>query len=419
LPARVKELVTMASAAAEALSSRLSIGFSWIGHLYMHVLAALFLTIVLVLEREWHTGYDELIRLWTIGALLVGVGAPLAGWLGDRWSDTRMMVVFFLLTGGGSIAAGLADGPAALTLALAALGLGASIYHPVGMSWLLKNAHNHGRMLAWQGIFGAIGVACPALIAGTLTDLISWRAAFIIPGALTVLTGVALLACLLLGLVHDRKADLKPTTQPSRGEVYRTFIVLSVTMFCSGIVWNALQVSLPKLFDQRMGDLIGQGTLGVGGLVTVVYLLASLPQLLGGHLADRYPVRTIYALCLALQVPMLALAATLGSTPLLLVLVATLAAQSIQMPTENLLLSRYTPGNWRGLAFGAKFILSFGAGPLAVQMAALCYGWSGDFTLLLLILAGLVLVSVLAALALPGSLQGRRAAAGPVAAQAD
>ncbi len=163
------------------LSARLSIGFSWAGHTTMHILSALFLTVVLALEPAWSMTYDDLIRLWTVGSLMIGLGAPLAGWLGDRWSDARMMVLFFLLTGGGAIGAGLTSEPVALTLALTVLGLGASIYHPVGMSWLIKNSVNPGAALGTQGLFGSLGVACAALVAGTLTDLISWRAAFIIP----------------------------------------------------------------------------------------------------------------------------------------------------------------------------------------------------------------------------------------------
>lgn len=384
-----------------SLSARLSIGFSWVGHTYMHLLSALYLTIVLVLEHEWHTGYDELIGLWTIGSLLIGVGAPLAGWLGDRWSDSRMMAVFFLLTGGGAVAAGLADGPTALLLSLAALGLGASIYHPVGMSWLVKNAHNRGRMLGYQGIFGSIGTACAAVTAGTLTDLISWRAAFIVPGAISVATGLALVAAILFGLIEDRKVDVRPEAKPSRGDVYRTFIVLSVTMLCAGLVWNSLQVVLPKWYDERMVGLVGDSTLGVGGLVTLVYLVASLPQLLGGHLADRFPLKAIYCFCLFSQIPLLFIAAGLFGLPLLATSILTLSALAVQIPTENLLLSRFTPGNRRGLAFGAKFILTFGVGPVAVQMVAFFYRWTGDFTYLMWTLAGLATIAFVAALMLP------------------
>lgn len=103
----------------EDRSGMLSVAFSCLGHATMHILAALYLTVVLVLEDGWAgMSYDDLIRLWTIGSLMIGLGAPLAGWLGDRWSESRMMVLMFLLTGAGSMLAGLADTPTQLAAAL-------------------------------------------------------------------------------------------------------------------------------------------------------------------------------------------------------------------------------------------------------------------------------------------------------------
>lgn len=383
------------------LSARLSIGFSYIGHSVMHIMIVLFMTVVLALEREWHIGYDELIRLWTLGAAMVGLGAPLAGWLGDRWSDSRMMVVFFLLTGGGAIAAGLADGPTALMVGLAVLGLGASIYHPVGMSWLVKNAVNRGQALGIQGIFGSVGVASAGLVAGGLTELIHWRAAFLVPGAVSVALGIALAVCVTLGLVVDRKADIRPQPKVSRSDVLRSFAALSVTMLCTGLIFNALQALIPKWFGESLSGLVGGGTLGIGGLVTLVYLIAGLPQFFGGYLADRLPLRRLYAVCLLIQVPMMALAASLAGWPVVALAVVMASISNLGQPIENLLLSRFTPDRYRGLAFGAKFILSFGAGPVAVQMIALFYGWTGNFHALLLTLGGLAAVACTAALLLP------------------
>lgn len=382
-------------------SARLSIGFSYVGHTFMHVLSALYLTVVLALVPGWHMSYDDLIRVWTIGSLMIGVGAPLAGWLGDRWSDARMMVVFFWLTGGGAIAAGCADEPTALMLALAALGTGASIYHPVGMSWLVKNAANTGTALGYQGVFGSLGVATAAVVAGTLTDLISWRAAFIIPGALCVITGVALAVCIGLGRITDRAVDVRPQPKPNRSDAVRAFLVLSVTMAVGGLVWNSMMVSMPKWFDDRLDLLVGDSTLGVGGLVTVVYLLGSLPQLWGGRLADRFQVKTLYACCLLLQVPMMLLASRLGGGPVMALALIIVSCQNLQIPVENLLLARFTPGKYRGLAYGAKFILTFGVGPLAVQLVAASYRLTGGFDGLFVVLAGLAGIAFLAALLLP------------------
>lgn len=67
----------------DARSPRLVIGFACAAHAYVHILMALYVTIVLALEDAWGLSYDALIRLWIAGALLVGAGAPLAGWLSD------------------------------------------------------------------------------------------------------------------------------------------------------------------------------------------------------------------------------------------------------------------------------------------------------------------------------------------------
>lgn len=392
-------------------SARLSIGFSWIGHTLMHVVSALYLTVVLALEREWNLPYDDLIRLWTLGALLIGLGAPLAGWLGDRWSESRMMAAFFLLTGAGAIACGLADTPTSLMVSLGALGLGASIYHPVGMAWMVKNAVNRGKALGYLGLFGTIGVASAAIVAGGLTEWMGWRWAFLIPGAVCVVLGVALALLIALGAVQDRGGDVKPQPTPSRGDAMRAFIVLSVTMICAGLLFNGMQVVLPKLFEERLGAMLGGGTLGVGGLVTFVYLLAAVPQLIGGHLADKYPLKRIYAACLLLQVPMMAFMAMLLGVPLVVAAGAVVIASQVQIPAENLLLARYTPDKHRGLAFGAKFILSFGAGPVAVQMVAAFYERFGGFEALYLTMALLALLAFLAALLLPGERKDAPAAA--------
>jgi MFS family permease len=288
------------------------------------------------------------------------------------------------------------------------------------MSWLVKNTVNPGLSLGYQGLFGSLGVASAALIAGTLTDLINWRAAFIIPGALSIAVGIALAVCITLGLVTDRTADLRPQPKPNRGDVIRAFLVLSVTMAVGGVMWNSMMVAMPKWFDGRLTTLVGDSTLGIGGLVTVIYLVGALPQLWGGWLADRLQTKYLYAGCLLLQVPMMMLAASLSGTPVLALALVMVSCQNLQIPVENVLLARFTPGRYRGLAYGAKYVLSFGVGPLAVQLVALSYGWSGGFDSLFLTLAGFALTAFFAALLLPadrrtpGTATGLQAVAVPV-----
>jgi FSR family fosmidomycin resistance protein-like MFS transporter len=383
-------------------SGRMAIVFSCIGHAQMHVLAALYLTVVLALETDWQASYDHLLRLWTLGALLIGLGAPLAGWLGDRWSESRMMVVFHVVTGLGAVAAGLAADETGLVLGLALLGVGASIYHPVGLAWIVKNAENRGSALAWNGVFGGIGVAAAGFVAGGLSDVVSWRAAMIVPGLVCMATGLLLAILIARGTVVDRTVDARPVPRPSRGDTVRVFLLLSVTMLCAGLVYNSMATIMPKWFGDRMPGLVGDGTMGVGALVSLVFLVGAVPQLLGGWLVDRLPPKRIYVAMLLVQVPVLALAATAVGYPLFALAALTVAVLNIQVPAENELLARFTPARHRGLAYGAKFVLAFGAGPAAVQFAAWTYDATGRFDDLLFALTALAAVAVLAALMLPG-----------------
>ena len=54
-------------------SRTVALTFSCLGHLYVHLFTAVYFVIVLALEREWALPYHELVELWTLGALMVGV----------------------------------------------------------------------------------------------------------------------------------------------------------------------------------------------------------------------------------------------------------------------------------------------------------------------------------------------------------
>lgn len=382
-----------------AASARASLSFSCLGHLYAHVFEPIFYIVALVLPSELGMPYEEVLALIIAGKLLYGLLAPLAGWLGDRWSTVGMMAVFFLGLGGSAVAVGFTHSPWAIAVALAATGLFGSIYHPVGIAWLLRNAVDKGKAIGLNGVFGGIGPAIAGLVAGGLIQWLGWRAAFIVPGIAVLATGLVFLVFLAKGKVVETKGDRAPTPPASRGDTVRAGIVLSVTMLCAGLVYQATQPALPKLFAERLGDggEVAQAALAV----TIVYLVAGLTQVVAGHLADRYPAKTIYVLSALAQGPLLALLAWSAGLPLVMVAMLAVAFNMAGIPAENLLLARYTPAKWRGTAFGLKFVLSFGVSGLGVPLVSLIRGWTGGFELLFVLLAGSALVVAAAATLLP------------------
>lgn len=383
-------------------SARLATGFSAAGHFFNHLFEPVFFVVALVLPTAFGISYETALTLIVGGKVLLGVLAPAAGWLGDRWSATGMMAIYFLGMGAAALWAGLAGGPWEMAAALTALGLFASIYHPVGIAWLVRHSRSRGKALGLNGVFGSLGPAVAGLGAGAMIDWVGWRAAFIVPAVAMMAVGLFFVALLRKGVIVETHQEAVIDKPPQRGEAVRAYGVLVLGMLFGGLIYQATQASLPKLFDERLGGLLGDGALGAGAAVMVVYGFSALMQVFAGHLADRYPLRRVYLLLYVIQAPLLGAAAALAGLPLLVAAMFMVAVNTGLLPAENMLLARYTPARWRATAYGAKFVLGFGVASLGVPLVSLLRSVTGDFTALFLLLGACAAIVAAAAISLPG-----------------
>jgi len=383
------------------VQARAALGFSCVGHSISHIFEPIFYVVALVLPAQFGISYEAALALILGGKLLFGIAAPFTGWLGDRWSATGMMALYFLGIGAGAIWAGLAQSPLEMAIALGVLGLFGSIYHPVGIAWLVRTAVNRGKALGINGAFGGFGPALGGVMAGVLIDAFGWRSAFLIPGGLTVLIGLGFVWLVLKGVIVETRTDARQDPPADRRDTARVYTIIAMTMLVGGIIYQATQASMPKVFEERLGGLLGDGASGVGLVIMIVYGIAGLFQIVTGHLADRFPLKTVYVSMYLLQVPVLALAATAVGLPLLLIMLMMVSFNIGALPAENSLLARYTPPAWRSTAYGLKFVLAFGISGLAVPLVAWIRAATGDFTVLFLLLSGLAGLVLIAGVRLP------------------
>ena len=382
-------------------SAFLSMGFSCIGHTYAHLFTPIFFTLVpLAIEDEFGLSHGETVALIFIGNMLFGLAAPLAGWLADRWKATGMMAIFYLGTGMAMVMCGLAESAVVLGFWLAITGLFASIYHPVGIAWLVRESVNTGAVLGINGIFGSLGAAAAAVIAGWLMYLFGWRSAYIIPGIVVVVTGIAFTVLLMKGVIIESKVDRKPSVPSSRDETLKVYLILVVTMACGGLIYNATNPALPKAFALDFGA-DGDGVLTVSYLVGLVYIFSSILQMAGGFCADRFPARYVYMIGYFLQIPVLMIFGLLEGASMVFVAIIMTGLNTSTQPAENILIARYTPQNRRGLIFGLKFVVAIGFSSLGVLLEGLMFDLTGDFLWLFLILGAMALVATTAAFRLP------------------
>jgi MFS family permease len=178
-------------------------------------------------------------------------------------------------------------------------------------------------------------------------------------------------------------------------------VVLMVTMLCMGLVYRVTSVGMPKIFAVRVTEFGQTGALGIGSMVTLVFLVQGFAQYAGGVLADRYPPKLIYRLSFLLQMPLLLLAASLFNVPMLLASAMLVLANVAGMPAENVLVAEYAPPKWRATTYGVKFVMSLGVSSLGVGLLAAIHEATGEFVWLFAILAGLTLLGFGATLFLP------------------
>jgi MFS family permease len=379
-----------------------------VGHAFDHLLMLIFPTVVLAMGAELGRGYAELLPLSLGGFIAFGACSIPAGWLADRWSRFGMMLVFFFGIGTASLVTGFARTPAEIAAGLTLIGIFGAIYHPVGIAMLVAGQARVGRALGVNGVYGNAGVAFSALLAGALADTLGWRAAFIVPGAAAIAAGAAFA---LLARDPGRGAAA-PKAAPhalSREDLVRVFVVLTIATACSGVIFHATTVAMPKVFAERVGAL-AHTTFGIGVLVCAVYLVAAMAQLCVGWWLDRRPLKSAFVPVVALQVPLLALAGSVQDYAMLGVAVAMMFFVFGQIPINDAMIARYTAESWRARAYAVRYVVSFGGSALAVPLIAWMYRASGDFRLLYYTLAALALAVLAAAVFFPG--ERRTAAAG-------
>ena len=344
----------------------------------MHMFAAFYFVIVLSIEQEWHFTYDELISLWTLGALLIGLGAIPAGWLSDRWSRSSMMVIMFIGMGLSSILCGLSNEQFSLFIGLSLLGLSCSIYHPVGIAWVINSSEKKGRALGINGIFGGVGIGSGAFIAGLLIKYFDWKFAFIIPGIISLIIGIILLFFIsnnLISFQNSKTKDLEENNSSHNLIIIACIMLFS--MFGLGLTFQIMQTSLPKVFDIRIANL---STFAIGSIIGIIYGISGLMTLVGGFLADKFSLKKIYVIGIAAQVPCFYFIANFSGIPLIFVCLMAAMFNSSILPTENILLAKFTPERHHGLIYGFKFIVAFGSAPIAVFLISKIYEQTQEFT---------------------------------------
>ncbi len=384
--------------------NRLEFLFLNLGHLYDHLFILIYAAVAaLALPAAFDMSYAELIVYATPGFVAFCAFALPAGWLADRWSRRGMMIVFFLGLGVSAVLTGFARTPLEIAVGLFFIGVFAAIYHPVGITMVVEaRPVKTGVALGINGVWGNMGVASAAIIAGVLIDASGWRAAFVVPGVAAIATGFAYAVLCRPGSV----GGIKQASGAKRAEsvldkrvLVTIFAIIALTTTLGSFIFQSMTFALPKILEERLSGVYDSAT-AIGGSAFAVFAIASMAQILIGHLVDRHSIRTVFAFVAGLQIPAYMLAVGLSGLPVLVGAVAFMLLIFGQIPINDALLSRITTPQYRSRIYAIKFVLSFSVAAAAIPLVALLHETTG-FDGMFVAMAAVAAVIFLCVLALP------------------
>ena len=372
------------------------------GHFMSHFNMLVFPAVVLPLAGRLKMDMAYILDLSFWMYCLFGITALPWGMIADRWGSKSLFLIYYLGAGCSGLAAAVwIDQPSKFSIALAMIGLFSGIYHPIGLGMISKEIKRVSLGMAYNGMFGNLGLATAPLLTGVVNWLWGPSAAYLCLGVLNLL-GVGLIVVLPRIQVHQSESK----RSGDENGLLIGFLILLVAMMLGGVVYRGATVILPAYFElknqaifQWLSSLVGGGlseNLVATTSVSFIYIVGMLGQYTGGRTAERFDLRICYLIFHAITIPAAFLMALAVDLPLIFLALIYFFFLLGMQPIENTLVAKFTPKKFHHSAFGSKFVLTFGVGALSVKMIkAIETAYSIEAVFYALGLTSIILVGVI------------------------
>ena len=371
-----------------------------IAHALDHLFLLIFATAVGAIAVDFGIARWEDLMPYTAGAFLMfGLCSIPAGRLGDLRGRRWMMLLFFHGMGLSAIAVALTQNAWQIGLALTVLGAFSAIYHPVGIPMLLQGSTRPGRTIGINGLAGNLGIALAAVSTGFLVKYFGWRAAFVVPGLISIAAGLVFARVAPPeAAAPARKAGT--SVHLPRGLAIRTFVVMVASATTGSLLFNFTTNGNAQMMAERLDGLVSDPA-ALGMLLAALYGVASLAQLVVGQLVDRVAVKPLFMAILGLQILFFALAAQSSGWAWYVMAIACMVMVFGAIPFNEVMVARYSDDSLRSRVSGTRIAISFGISSLAVAALGPAVKAAG-FTQLWLLMSGIAVVSLAIVAWLPG-----------------
>ena len=329
-----------------------------IGHLLDHFMMLIFAKAAYDSGRYFGLQYDEMIIYGTIGMILFGATAPLAGFLSDKYGRMTLMIIYHFGIGISAILASLSSSTFQLAMSLALIGFFASIYHPVGIAMLLQRPGVVGLRMGINGVWGNMGIAVAPIITGILLLYGDWRLTFMVPGIICIIFGILF----FINITSNENSYNKENDNHNKSDQFtpkwqQALFALALSTASGGFIFGAMSFLLPRYFEIHLNELSTNVAM-TGVLAGIVFACASFAQVAVGWLIDRISPKLVLFWIASGQILFIFLASKFENLSLFFLSIAAMCFVFGQIPIIDTILVRYVPDIWRSKVLSAKYLLN-------------------------------------------------------------
>ncbi|MEO8605196.1 MAG: MFS transporter, partial [bacterium] len=220
-----------------------------VGHFTTHFFELMFPTLAVALARQSEIPFDVVLGWSFVGYLMFGLAAVPAGLLAERMGGRLPLLIALFGLGVAALAASEVESGRALSVCLAAMGLFAGIYHPIGTNLIARTIAARGTALGVNAVFGYAAIALTPVTTALLCVHIGWQNSYRVVGYGMCAAAVA---CAFLPIEVPAKT-LRPSVDRAPVPIaWRPLLVLFLAAALAGVSYRGNTLLQPAYFASHV-----------------------------------------------------------------------------------------------------------------------------------------------------------------------
>lgn len=366
-------------------------------HIYILALPPLFP----LLKKYFQVGNTETGLIMTVMSLPMIIFQLPFGHYSDKVGRKKILLFCLIMLIGSTFLISITTAFWMIIALQILLGIGASGYHPVGISAAAEVSppNRVGRIMSIQGIGGTFGLAFAPIIVGSLAGIYGWR----VPLQIIAVAGLPLLFFVRYSFVEksgplDRhNADKRRNKVAESQKVGGGKVIIAAIMlmqFFRALTFRGLSTFMPTY----LVEIHGYSLVRAGLMVGMFRFSGVLSQFIGGRLADKFNkigILILSNLVAAFFLSMLSLG-WFKSVPIYMIFILFGLSIYISIPSTLSLIEKVSRSGRYGKTFGTFFTV----GEISGMVAPIILGYIGDVRSLAYSFSLLPLFLILAAVSI-------------------